>query len=89
MRGGSGNDTYVVDAFDTVIEFAGSGTDTVKSAASFTIGNNIERLTLTGTANINGIGNGLDNILIGNIGNNVLNGGAGADQLIAARAATP
>ncbi len=85
LRGGSGNDTYVVDAFDTIIEFAGSGTDTVKSAASFTIGSNIERLTLTGSANINGIGNSLDNILIGNNGNNVLNGGAGADQLIGSR----
>ncbi len=85
LRGGSGNDTYVVDAFDTIIEFAGSGTDTVKSAASFTIGSNIERLTLTGSANINGIGNSLDNILIGNNGNNVLNGGAGADQLIGSK----
>ncbi|MBC7284891.1 MAG: calcium-binding protein, partial [Hoeflea sp.] len=39
----------------------------------------LENLTLTGTDNVNAVGNGLDNILTGNSGNNSLNGGAGAD----------
>jgi Ca2+-binding RTX toxin-like protein len=41
----------------------------------------VERLTLTGTANINGTGNELNNLLTGNSGNNVLAGGAGHDAL--------
>jgi Ca2+-binding RTX toxin-like protein len=42
---------------------------------------NISRLTLTGTDNINGTGNALNNYITGNDGNNVLDGGAGYDIL--------
>ncbi|MBC7180329.1 MAG: VCBS repeat-containing protein, partial [Roseovarius sp.] len=85
MIGGAGNDTYVVDtAGDTIVETAGQGIDTVLSSVSYSLylqGQHIEHLTLTGSANINGTGNGLANLLIGNAGNNVLNGGAGADEM--------
>ena len=48
--------------------------------SAYTLGANVENLTLTGGAgNINGTGNGLANILTGNSGNNLLDGGAGAD----------
>ena len=52
MIGGPGNDTYVVDnAGDVVTENAGEGTDTVSRArSSYTLGANVENLTLTGTA---------------------------------------
>jgi Ca2+-binding RTX toxin-like protein len=43
------------------------------------LGNHIEHVTLTGTANIDVIGNNLSNNLKGNSGNNILNGGVGAD----------
>ena len=82
MVGGAGNDTYYVDsAGDIVTESASAGTDTVLSSITYTLGANVENLTLTGTANINGTGNTLANILIGNSGNNILNGGAGNDTM--------
>ncbi len=83
MLGGTGNDTYIVDqASDRAIELAGQGIDLVKSKVSFTLGANVEKLTLTGSANINGRGNALANTLTGNAGNNVLESGAGADKHI-------
>ncbi|MDD5385164.1 MAG: Ig-like domain-containing protein, partial [Gallionella sp.] len=95
MNGGYGDDTYHVDnAGDQVIEnFAGRtyyswgwqytipDTDTVNASISYTLGNNLENLNLTGAGNINGTGNALDNIINGNDGNNSLSGGAGNDIL--------
>ncbi|MBH0203087.1 MAG: hypothetical protein HP496_12540 [Nitrospira sp.] len=82
MRGNSGNDTYVVDvAGDAVSESASEGMDTVQSSISYTLGANVEHLTLTGTAHINGTGNSASNIVIGNSGNNVLDGGSGNDRV--------
>ena len=75
MTGGAGNDTYFVDsAGDLVIEGAGEGKDTVKSKINYTLGNQVEKLILTGTANRNGTGNKLKNTINGNNGNNVLKG---------------
>ncbi|MGE0098238.1 MAG: putative Ig domain-containing protein [Hydrogenophaga sp.] len=83
MAGGLGNDTYVVDnAGDVVTEAASAGTDLVQSTISYVLGANLENLTLTGTAAINGTGNTLNNVLTGNNANNVLNGGTGNDVLI-------
>lgn len=82
LYGGTGDDTYIIDRSSvTVREYAGEGIDTVKSSISYTLGSNVENLTLTGSANRNGTGNSLANILIGNSGNNTLNAGAGNDIL--------
>ena len=83
LAGGAGDDTYHVGAGDTVAEGAGNGTDTVfSSAATFTLGANVENLTLEpGAGDINGTGNGLANVIIGNEGANTLNGGGGADTV--------
>ena len=91
MVGGSGNDTYVVDNFgDFVVEGINGGTDLVKSSVSFSLAfDNVENLTLTGSANIDGTGSSAANLMTGNAGNNsltgggegndILNGGAGID----------
>ena len=62
-------------------EAASDGTDTVQAGVSYTLGTNVENLTLTGTGNINATGNTLNNTLIGNAGDNVLSGGAGSDTM--------
>jgi Ca2+-binding RTX toxin-like protein len=92
LAGGVGNDTYIVDnRGDLTMELASAGTDTVQASVTHTLGANIEHLTLTGTAAINGTGNDLANTLTGNGAantlrglndNDTLNGGAGADTLI-------
>lgn len=82
LMGGAGNDTYIVEnVADVVVESSSSGTDTVLSSVSYTLGNNVERLTLTGSSATSGTGNSLANTLNGNTGNNQLNGGAGNDRI--------
>ncbi|MFB2552798.1 S8 family serine peptidase [Ensifer soli] len=83
MEGLGGNDTYIVDhAGDRVVEAANGGTDTVLSSVTFSLsGQAIENLTLTGSAAINGTGNGSSNVIIGNGAYNRIDGGAGADRM--------
>lgn len=83
LKGGAGNDIYLVDSVrDVVIENANEGQDTIQSAVNNTLTDNVENLTLTGTANINGTGNALDNVITGNSGNNLLKGMNGNDLLL-------
>ncbi|MFZ6748472.1 putative Ig domain-containing protein [Undibacterium sp. Ren11W] len=83
LIGGAGNDIYLVDnTVDVVTEVASGGTDLVQAWANYTLSNEVENLSLMGTAAINGTGNNLVNILSGNSGNNILDGGAGADTMI-------
>lgn len=83
LTGGAGNDTYVVDDVNDVLtEAANGGVDTVESGISWTLGTEIENLTLTGALNVNATGNSVANVLRGNAGNNKLNGGAGSDTMI-------
>lgn len=83
LAGGAGNDIYVVDSIsDVVTENSGEGLDRVESYVSYTLGANVEYLTLLETANINGTGNAGDNELSGNAGSNVLSGGDGNDVFL-------
>ncbi len=85
MMGGAGNDTYVVDsAGDVVNETApgSSGADTVIASISYTAGVNVENITLSGSANINATGNGVENALTGNGARNTLSGLDGNDTLL-------
>ncbi|MEG4535116.1 pre-peptidase C-terminal domain-containing protein, partial [Microcoleus sp. D2_18a_D3] len=73
LRGGLGNDIFVVDnAGDLVTELAGQGTDLVESGITYTLPVQVENLTLTGSALINGTGNTLANTIIGNTASNFL-----------------
>lgn len=82
MAGGLGNDTYVVShAGDRINETLSGGTDSVRSAVDFVLSENVENLTLTGTAE-SGTGNALANTLTGNAADNRLDGAAGADRLV-------
>ncbi|MBD2456908.1 hypothetical protein H6G80_22885 [Nostoc sp. FACHB-87] len=82
LLGGLGDDIYIVDDVgDVVTENLNEGTDTVIATVNYILGNNLENLTLAGTANINGTGNALNNSITGNSGNNTLTGYAGNDIL--------
>ncbi|ESQ88931.1 hypothetical protein ABAC460_14210 [Asticcacaulis sp. AC460] len=82
LAGGLGDDTYYVQTGDSVVEANGEGTDTVNAAITWSLaGSYAENLNLTGVANINGTGNGLANIIVGNAGTNAIVGGAGHDVL--------
>ncbi len=86
MIGDSGDDSYSVDnVSDVVTEDANAGTDLVSSSVSYLLPINVENLTLTGTAALNGTGNGQANVMVGNAANNQLNGGSAADTLIGGR----
>ncbi|MDX8386785.1 MAG: calcium-binding protein, partial [Gallionella sp.] len=82
LVGSTGDDTYIVDdAGDVITEVADEGIDTVQSSINYTLGNEVENLTLTGTA-VSGTGNSAANILTGNASDNTLDGGLGTDTLI-------
>ncbi|MES1198979.1 MAG: calcium-binding protein, partial [Pseudomonadota bacterium] len=83
MTGGVGDDTYVVDDVgDVVTENAAQGVDTVRSTLSYTLGANLENLTIIGIGGLSGTGNNLNNVMTGNGGGNTLDGKVGADTLV-------
>ncbi|MHB8252294.1 MAG: hypothetical protein ACYDEV_01000 [Acidiferrobacter sp.] len=84
LVGGSGNDTFVINNInDTIVESPNTGDNTVLSSVSYVLPANIQNLTLTGTANVTGTGNTLNNVITGNGGNDTLIAGSGNDTLVA------
>lgn len=83
LDGGLGDDVYVVDNPGDVVITGGAtdGNDAVVSEINYTLGSHLENLTLTGTKNINGRGNELDNFIFGNTRDNGISGGLGDDWL--------
>jgi Ca2+-binding RTX toxin-like protein len=82
MQGLAGNDIYVVNNVnDTIAENINGGADAVQASVSHTLEENVENLVLEGTQDIDGNGNDLNNVLIGNSGANTLAGGTGNDTL--------
>lgn len=94
MNGGAGSDTYYVSSkTDKIVEAAGEGRDSICSVASIDLpanvediyfgkyiipGTNAEFKTKTGFVSN---GNALDNLMVGNDGNDSLSGGDGNDLL--------
>lgn len=88
LAGGTGDDQYIVRAkMAACVENAGEGTDEVLSYVTYTLGANVENLTLLdgdsgkGAKSVNGTGNGLGNVITGNRSGNLLSGRAGNDTL--------
>jgi Ca2+-binding RTX toxin-like protein len=91
LNGGAGNDTYLVDStLDVLVEAAAGGSDTVISSITYSLGAELENLTLVGAA-LNGTGSAVANVITGNAagnllaglgGNDTLDGGAGVDSLV-------
>jgi Ca2+-binding RTX toxin-like protein len=93
MSGGRGNDTYVVDdpgdwLFEngevySTPEIESEGFDTLLTSVSYDVGlyNEIEVLQAIGTANVNLTGSIDNNRIIGNDGNNVIDGGYRKDTM--------
>lgn len=84
LSGGAGDDVYRIDsALDVTREAVGRGTDTVEVVQldAFTLGPNFENLVLNSSGNPSGRGNSLANRIVGQGGNNLLEGLDGADTL--------
>ncbi|HTU12205.1 MAG TPA: calcium-binding protein [Allosphingosinicella sp.] len=87
MTGGTGDDIYYLDnAGDTVTEFDGGGSDTVRVSTSYTLteGSSIENAEAVDPSSVTALnltGNSGGNNLSGNNGVNDLDGGAGADTM--------
>ena len=66
---------------DYLAEYANEGSDGVQATVSWALAPNFERLSFTGSAPLQGVGNDLANSINGNAGGNNLSGGAGDDYI--------
>ena len=84
LQGGTGDDIYYVSAAgDSVVEFAGEGSDTVNTVlAVYALAGNVENLVYTGTAAFIGLGDTGANVIVGAGGADILNGQSGSDILV-------
>jgi Ca2+-binding RTX toxin-like protein len=86
INSGAGTVTFLVDNVGDSVDGSAIGTDNVVSSVSFDMNMqgdaDVDNLTLTGTAAINGFGNAFNNTITGNSGANTLDGGGGDDRLV-------
>jgi VCBS repeat-containing protein len=90
FEGGAGNDTYLVDGDDyELYELANEGIDLAISTSSLSLAENVENLVLVGdfavdgfdVDELDGVGNALDNVILGNDAENDLEGLDGHDDI--------
>jgi trimeric autotransporter adhesin len=88
LYGGLGDDFYYVHSEDIIIENANEGLDYAYSYSSYTLGQNIENLRVAGNdnifirgSNLSAVGNDLNNYLQADLGDNIIDGGAGSDTM--------
>ena len=80
MEGGDGDDTYIIGSTgDVIIDSA--GIDTVRSTIDLQLQSDIENGQLLGLLDLNLNGNDLANELVGNSGDNLIDGLGGSDRL--------
>jgi Ca2+-binding RTX toxin-like protein len=84
LVGGSGHDTFVINnAADVIVADPLALSNSIISSVSYVMPNNVQALTLTGSANLTATGNSLNDVITGNAGNDILYAGSGADTLVA------
>ena len=82
LTGGLGSDVYIVSGNDLVTEAADAGNDEVRTAeSSYSLTNNVEKLTGLSSNGQYLYGNGASNEIVGGSGNDVIHGGGGNDIL--------
>jgi Ca2+-binding RTX toxin-like protein len=89
LIGGNASDVYVVDStIDTVVEAAGAAAGTADhvkftglAGQTYVLANNVELLTLLGSAASRGTGNTLANTITGNAAANIIDGKQGNDVI--------
>ena len=87
LFGEAGSDVYLINdigakAYESVKDDEGGRFDAVRSSVSYSLaGQHIEILYLTGSSDLNGVGNSLANEMWGNDGANRLRGDGGGDLL--------
>lgn len=87
LIGGGGDDTYLLADFDTIVEAANEGLDTVEftftAQATYALPVNVENLKLIGANSLTlvGVGNALANDITGHDGRDALWGNDGDDVL--------
>jgi Ca2+-binding RTX toxin-like protein len=87
LVGGTGNDTFIINnTADVVQDTSTTATNSALSSVSYTLAANINTLTLTGTAALQGTGNAGNDLITTNSGADTLVAGNGADTLVSGTA---
>jgi trimeric autotransporter adhesin len=82
LVGGTGTETFMVNASSTVIEASASGHNNVISSVSYTVPNNVSTMTLIGNSPLIAAGNSGNDTITGNSADDTLIAGTGVDTLV-------